>query len=263
MFDHDNRRSSYEGTLTKQRDPLAIKAADAEKGLLNGYASKWWVVDSYAEAVAPGAFLQTIADRGPSGANRILLRYEHQVTIGTHTKMAEDTVGLVIEAHVSDDGMDGSRVRRHLADGVQYGLSIGFRRYTDRSAEDSDPLDFSSAPPWVQQLPRNEIRILTGLKLFENSVVSFPAVDPALITNYRSQDAFDFEALLAAVKAGQLTAEQTAQLKSLFSDAQPADTASDDGETPPAGAVQTVLCRNRHAEYELIRADLARLGVTA
>lgn len=263
MHDQDNRRSTYDGLLTKSRDPLEFKA-DAEHGILTGHTTKWWVVDSYAETTAPGSFAQTIAQRGPaSGKNRILLRYEHEHTIGTHQTLTEDALGVAIEAKVSDDGQWGSAVRAHLADGVPYGLSIGFRRISDRSATDDDPLDFSSAPEWVMRMPRNEIRVLTGVKLMENSVVSFPAVDPALITNYRSQDAFDFEALLAAVKAGQLTAEQTAQLKSLFSDAQPADTASDDGETPPAGAVQTVLCRNRHAEYELIRADLARLGVTA
>lgn len=257
MFDHDNRRSSYEGTLTKQRDPLAIKAADAEKGLLDGYASKWWVVDSYAEATAPGSFLQTIADRGPAGANRILLRYEHQVTIGTHTKMQEDQTGLLIEAHVSDDGMDGTRVRKHLADGVQYGLSIGFRRYTDRSAEDSDPLDFSSAPDWVKTLPRNEIRILTGLKLFEDSVVSFPAVDPALITNYRSADAFD--QLIEVLKSRKLSPDELSQLKH-FIDAKPADTAPDDGETPPAEDVRTAA-RKRQADLTILLTDLRQRGI--
>ena len=252
--EHDNRRSSYEGTLTKQRDPLAIKAADTEKGLLTGYASKYWVVDSYAEATAPGAFAQTIADRGPQGADRILLRLEHEHTIGKHTQMSEDGTGLLIEAHVSDDGMYGTAVRRQLADGVPYGLSIGFRRFTDRSAEDSDPLDFSAAPPWVQQLPRNEIRILTGLKLYENSVVSFPAVDPALITDYRSNpDDPDIEALLAAIKAGRLTPEQTAQLKVLL----PADGPQADSETLAAARLtQTAKSRNYDAEYRLALAGV-------
>lgn len=250
MFDHDNRRTSYEGPLTKQRDPLELKAANADKGELTGYASKFWVVDSYAEATAPGAFQQTIADRGPQGANRIILRYEHQYTIGTHTKMAEDQIGLAIEAHASDDGMYGSAVRRHLADGVQYGLSIGFRRIADRSGEDSDPFDYSSAPDWVRRLPPSEIRVLTGVKLFENSVVSFPAVDPALIESYRAEPA-DFEALMAALKTGQLTVEQTAQLKALL-DAKPADRGGAGGETPPVALTQTVTRRNYAAEFELL-----------
>jgi hypothetical protein len=73
-MDYDNRRSAsdYDGskTLTKQREPLEMKA-DADKGLFTGYASKFWVVDSYGEVTAPGAFLKSIAERGPAGADRI------------------------------------------------------------------------------------------------------------------------------------------------------------------------------------------------
>jgi len=259
MFDRDNRRTSYDGTLTKQRDPLELKAANAESGILTGYASKFWAVDSYGEVTAPGAFLQTIADRGPTGANRILLRYEHNVTIGTHTAMAEDQSGLAIEAHISDDGMDGTRVRRHLADGVAYGLSIGFRRMSDRSADESDPLDFSTAPPWVQTLPRNEIRVLTGVKLYENSVVSFPANDPSLVESYRSEP-IDFDALVAAVKAGRLTADQTAQLNDLMN-ATPADGPQADGETPAAARLAQTAQRQRQADLTFLLAELRQRGI--
>jgi HK97 family phage prohead protease len=256
MNEPDNRRSSYEGTLTKQRDPLDFKA-EAEKGLLTGYASKFWVVDSYAEATAPGAFAETIAQRGPQGANRILLRYEHEHTIGRHTQMAEDATGLAIEAKVSDDGQWGTAVRAHLADEVQYGLSIGFRRHSDRTAEDSDPLDFNSAPDWVKTLPRNEIRVLTGLRLMENSVVSFPAVDPALIDSYRSSEP-DIPALIAAIKAGNLSAEHLTQLRELLSET-PADTSSN-SETPVLSEVDTAK-RNRAAEYAFLTADLRLRGI--
>ncbi len=151
---------------------------------------------------------------------------------------------------MSDDGMDGTRVRCHLADGVQYGLSIGFRRITDRSGEESDPFDFSTAPDWVRRLPANEIRVLTGVKLYENSVVSFPAVDPALVESYRSGPV-DFESLLAAVKAGRLTADQTAQLKAIL-DATPAARGEGGGEMPPAVPAQTAALRNYAAEFELL-----------
>lgn len=249
----DNRRTTYDGHLTKQRDPQEVRA-DGEQGILTGYASKYWVVDSYAEATAPGSFAETIAQRGPKGSNRILLRYEHETTIGTHRSMAEDSVGLLIEGHVSDDGMDGTRVRRHLADGVQYGISIGFRRMADRTAEDNDPLDFSSAPSWVQSLPRNEIRILTGVKLYENSVVSFPAVDPALVESYRSETP-DIAALIAAVKAGRLTDEQTTQLKALFTES-PADPQSADSEMPAATLPTQTAKRNYEAEIALLCSTL-------
>jgi HK97 family phage prohead protease len=256
MNEPDNRRSSYDGTLTKQRDPLDFKA-DSQKGLLTGYASKFWVVDSYAEATAPGAFAETIAQRGPQGSNRILLRYEHEHTIGRHTNMLENDTGLAIEAKVADDGMWGTAVRAHLADDVQYGLSIGFRRHSDRTAEDSDPLDFSSAPDWVKTLPRNEIRVLTGLRLMENSVVSFPAVDPALIDSYRSSEP-DIPALIAAVRAGNLSDDHLSQLRALLSET-PADISSN-SETPVLPDARTAR-RGRAMEMTLLLADLRQRGI--
>jgi HK97 family phage prohead protease len=250
MHDQDNRRSTYDGLLTKSRDPLEFKA-DAEHGILTGHTTKWWVVDSYAETTAPGSFAQTIAQRGPaSGKNRILLRYEHEHTIGTHQTLTEDPLGVAIEAKVSDDGQWGSAVRAHLADGVPYGLSIGFRRISDRSATDDDPLDFSSAPEWVMRMPRNEIRVLTGVKLMENSVVSFPAVDPALIDGYRTEPE-DFAALFEALKSRKLTPDELAQLKQ-FIDAMPADASAGGSETLPTTTVQTAQRRNYAAEFELL-----------
>ena len=250
MTEPDNRRSTYDGILTKSRDPLDVKA-DADKGLLTGYASKFWVVDSYAEATAPGAFTETIAQRGPQGANRILLRYEHEHTIGTHTRMAEDDAGLAIEAKVSDDGMWGSTVRAHLKDDVQYGLSIGFRRHGDRTAEDNDTLDFSSAPDWVKTLPRNEIRILTGLRLMEDSVVSFPAVDPALVNGYRSD--LDLDTFVAG-----LTDSQRDYLKRLISES--LAEGGSNSEKPVLPTLQTAM-RNRHAETQILLADLRQRGI--
>jgi len=251
-------RPTYEGKLTKALDPLEIRAS-AEQGLLTGHASKFWVADSYAEAVAPGAFVETIAQRGPQGANRILLRYEHEHTIGTHTKMAEDAAGLAIEGHVSDDGMWGTAVRKHLSDNVVYGISIGFRRLADRTAEDSDPLDLSSAPDWVKTLPRNEIRVLTRVKLYEDSVVSFPAVDPATVDSYRC-DPTDIAALITAVKTGSLSVEQITQLKTILTDS-PADGPQADGEMLAAARLTQTARRKRQADIAFLQFRATELGI--
>jgi hypothetical protein len=120
----------------------------------------------------------------------------------------------------------------------------------DRTATDDDPLDFSHAPSWVMQIPRNEIRVLTETKLMENSVVSFPAVDPALIDGYRSNPE-DFTALMEALKSRKLTPDELAQLKQ-FIDAMPADASAGGGETPPTTPSQTAQRRNYLAEFELL-----------
>jgi len=134
---------------------------------------------------------------------------------------------------------------------VQYGLSIGFRRISDRTAEDNDPLDFSSAPDWVKSIPRNEIRVLTGVRLMENSVVSFPAVDPALVASYRSE--LDLSKL-----AAELTPEQRAELMRILSDVPAVD--GSNSETPVLPIVDTAL-RNRYAEMQYLFADLRLQGI--
>ena len=208
--DNDNRRSaadySTDKTLTKSREPLEMKA-DAEKGIFTGHASKFWVVDSYGEVTAPGSFAKSIAERGPAGADRIPVRYEHYQTIGKHTAMTETDDGLLIEGFISDDGGSGTVVRRHLADGINYGLSIGFRPIASRPATVDDPLDFSTAPAWLRQNAQPEdIRVLTEIRLMENSIVTFPAVDPATVESYRATQApISVTAFLAELAAGKLT----------------------------------------------------------
>ena len=249
----DYRRPDYSGILTKDYDPLEVKA-QPDQGLVDGFASLFGVLDSYGEVTARGAFANTIGQR----RDRIHLRYEHEHTIGTHKELEETHRGLRITGFISDDGSHGSTVRRHLADGVQYGISIGFRRIADRSATDDDIIDVSSAPTWAQQLPRSDIRVLTEIKLYENSLVSFPACDPALVESYRSGTP-DIAALIAAVKAGSLTDDQTAQLKSLFDS--PADLPGTDGEMlADVRSLQTVR-RQRNAELIALRMKLHGLGV--
>lgn len=262
MDERDNRRPSYDGLLTKALDPLAFRA-DAAKGALSGYLSKWWVVDSYGEFTVPGCFAKSIAERGPAGANRIVLRYEHEYTVGVFTTLREDDAGLYCEAQISDDGMYGSLLRRQLADGVPYGMSIGFRRVAQRDAFPDDPLDMTSAPRWVAEAAVQDPSLLTGLtevKLLEGSTVTFPAVDPAMVESYRSDDlnARALRRVLADLKAGRLTDAHLALLTDIVA-ALPADVAPDGqreaGRT--TRAADGTSHRNFRAEHALL---LARLG---
>lgn len=261
MDERDNRRPSYDGLLTKAQDPVSFKA-DAESGLLSGYASKFWVVDSYGECTAPGCFQKSIAERGPESAQpRILLRYEHEFTIGTHTAIAEDATGLAIEAQAKDDGMYGSVVRSHLSGDapVPYGLSIGFRRIGFRTATAEDPLILDFAPSWVRQMVATDISqiyVLTEVKLMENSVVSFPAVDNALVDGYRSDDLNGraLQRMLTDLKSGRLTDAHLAILQDITK-AMPADRAPESQRdaavtTPPSDSTPP-LVRNIGAEWLL------------
>lgn len=240
---------------------LDIRAANAETGILSGYASKFWVVDSYGEAIAPGAFQTSIKDRGPDGADRILLRYEHAVTVGKATKLTEDADGLAVEARVSDDGRDGTALRKHLADAIPYGLSIGFYRKATRPATDDDPLILDHAPKWVTTLLASEgagaVTVHTDMKLVEFSAVSFPAVDNALVESYRADY---LSSLLTDLKAGRLSDEEQTALKELV------DAWSADGGTvgardaAPVDVTQTAL-RRRDLEVAHLFATARQWGI--
>lgn len=214
------KRETYDlPILTKADQPAPITKALGDDGILGGYASKFWEVDSYGECTAPGCFTKSITERGPEGADRIVFRYEHMVTVGKHTSMVEDETGLAIEAFISDDPMDGGRLRRHLKDGVPYGISIGFRRIRSRSATAADPLNIANAPGWLtnpegQFDPANVI-VLEECRLMENSAVSFPAVDSALVDSYRSLSLDTIERLLNDLKAGSIRPEDKRRLEQL------------------------------------------------
>lgn len=255
------RRREHKGD---ERGDAYEAKAKGDQGVLFGHASKWWVVDSYGECTAPGCFANTIAERGPQGADRTLYRYEHEITVGKPTVLKEDADGLYIEAKISDDGMWGTALRKQLADGVPYGQSIGWRRVGYRSATDQDPLIFDHAPSWAKQVPRGELIVLTEVKLPEVSAVSLPAVDNALVEGFRSEQPTQrlrlLRSLLPGLKAGDLSDDDIAALKQ-FLGARLADGRDGEGETPdPAPTTQTVK-RNRSAEVALLFAQARQMGI--
>lgn len=258
-MENDNRRSDAEydsgKTLTKANAPVEMKA-DADKGIFTGYASKFWVVDSYGEVTAPGAFARSITERGPAGADRIPVRYEHYQTIGKHTAMTEDTVGLLVEGFISDDGQFGTVVRRHLRDGINYGMSIGFRRVADRPATPDDPLDYTHAPAWARKLPPEDIRVLTEVRLMEDSIVTFPAVDPATVDSYRavSNAPISVSAFLAELAAGNLTTEDIENIRAAL----PAVIEKTDDQGSAVTDDAAIVKRIRHREAA---AQLAAVGI--
>ena len=259
------RRAQPEtAVLTKDFDPVALEKADGESGVLDGYGSHFWVVDSYGEATAPGAFATSIKTRGPKAEKpRIVLRYEHEHTIGVYTALDEDETGLKVEGKISNDGMYGSAVRAHLKDGVPYGMSIGYRRVKQRPATADDPLIFDSAPQYIIELAKQDIGnilILTEVKLLENSVVTFPAVDSALVTSYRSdldliQKALD--RLDDEIKRGRLSEDHILHLRRIAA-ALPAVLDPDAGEMPAAPVDPQTEVGKRNYELE---ARLALLGI--
>ena len=180
-----------------------VRSAEGGAGF-DGYASTSWHVDSYLTAFAPGAWAKTLSEQ----AGRVLVLWQHDpgVPIGRPTEMAEDGTGLRVTAAVSEATQAGRDALGLLRDGVPLGLSVGFRTIRERPATEADPLVLDGAvPEWMRQEgsdPLSLISVIEEARLYEFSVVSFPANEHAQIEAVRS----DLRAQSLAATLDDLTA---------------------------------------------------------
>lgn len=201
----------------KLRDfDLNIKAV-RDDGFFHGYASVFGVVDSYNEIVAPGAFIDSLADRKAKG-RRLPILWQHRtdMPIGYYEVVREDEKGLYVEGYLLVKDVALAREAFALMkSGVVTGLSIGY---------------------WVRESSYDEktgVRTLTKLDLEEVSVVTMPANDEARIDAIKLKLAHgglptlpEFERLLrdAGFSRSQAATVASYGLKHLLSDS--ADTAN-------------------------------------
>lgn len=184
--------------------------ADAASGAVSGYLSTFWVVDSYGTAVAPGAFDETLRARG----DKLPLLYQHNPdwAIGKLGNVAVDETGLRHESVIVDDGAEGSVTLRRLRAGVPFAHSFGFRTLRERQATDADPLILGpDAPEWILRNLPGSVYVIEEVKLYEGSVVTFPANQNAVIESVRADQRAQALALaLDDLRAGRLSAAERA-----------------------------------------------------
>ena len=186
-----------------QRRTVEIRA-DSDGAGLSGYASHFNSIDSYGTAMKKGAFAKTISERG----NRIPVLWNHwsDTPIGKPTQLKEDDTGLWFNATISDGTVAGKDAMTLLRDGVPLGMSFGFETIRSRPIEEGDDLDWSQAPEWFKN-PENatDVRIIEEVRLWEISVVTFPANEMATIDSVRAAEHVDaLNSLLEDLRAGRI-----------------------------------------------------------
>lgn len=209
------QRSRSREQRAKAGDPRQIeyRAADpdvqADEGIVSGYLSANWVVDSYGTAFTPSAWTKTINERG----DKFFLLYQHSPSdaIGKLANVATDDIGLKHSSQIVDDDDKGTVVLKRLRAGVPFGHSVGFRTLYERPAKDDDPLIFTdNSPEWAKRFPE-EVWVIEEAKLYEGSIVTFPANDLAIITDVRADlEAQTLTQTLEALRDGRLTPAQRA-----------------------------------------------------
>ena len=146
--------------------PLPVAAMDGD-GTFRGYASLFNRVDLGRDLVLPGAFAASIARRGATGV-RMLFQHDPAQVIGTWRAVREDPAGLWVEGHLSPDVVKAQEVRSLMRSGALDGLSIGY--HTVRARKDA----------------RSGVRSIVEADLWEVSVVTFPMLPEARVTEVKA-----------------------------------------------------------------------------
>ena len=172
--------------MKRLNSPLEIKAL-SDKGEFEGYGSVFGVVDSYRDVVVEGAFKSTIAEHKKAGTMPALL-WQHNTTepIGIYTEIKEDNHGLFMkgELFVDSNVPLADTAYTLLKRGGVGGMSIGYSIPKGGSEFDDD----------------KDVLNLIEVKLWETSIVTFPANPVATVTDVRMgndyMDLREFEILL-------------------------------------------------------------------
>lgn len=147
-----------------------VKAVQ-EDGFFSGYASVFGNEDSYGDIVVKGAFAETIADWQERGKMPpVLWNHKTDEPIGVYTLLKEDEKGLYVEGRLLvKDVVRAREIHALMKAGAVDGMSIGYSTVEYNYDKETD------------------ITELLKLKLWENSIVVFPANDLSRVEAVKSK----------------------------------------------------------------------------
>lgn len=146
-----------------------VKSLD-ETGTFSGYASVFGNRDSAGDVVQKGAFARTLAEWAQKGRMPPMLwQHDRKQPIGCFTLMKEDDKGLYVEGKLLiDDIPQAKTAHALLKNKVLGGMSIGY-----------------SVQNWEYDKVNSVLNLLE-LKLYEVSLVTFPANEQATVDNVKN-----------------------------------------------------------------------------
>ncbi|NEW91336.1 HK97 family phage prohead protease [Rhodopseudomonas sp. BR0M22] len=146
--------------------PAPARFVLAGDGSIEGYASLFGEVDQARDMVMPGAFTQTLKQRG---LRKIPMLFQHDPAepVGVWLELIEDWRGLRARGRLIPDVARGRELLALLREGAIDGLSIGYRTVRGR-------ID-----------PKTRVRRLYQVDLWEISIVTFPLLNGARIATVK------------------------------------------------------------------------------
>lgn len=146
---------------------LEIKAMN-EDGSFTGIASVYGVEDSYGDIIEKGAFTKTIQENPEIP---LLWQHDDSEVIGKGT-VTEQNGKVMISAQLDMEDSTAQKAYRKIKNKLVKGLSIGFQIVKKTVGEENG----------------RYIRRIQELKLMEVSIVTFPALAQAQITQVKQRD---------------------------------------------------------------------------
>jgi len=148
----------------------SVNLIDDTDRVVEGYFSKFDNVDLDGDIIVKGAFSKTILERGPKGKNQIKFLNQHNVyqPLGPILELEEDSFGLKYKAKISNTSY-GNDVYELIKDGSLNQHSVGFVTLRSKKGE-------------------NGYNIISEIKLYEGSVVTFAANPDTPVTSVKSFD---------------------------------------------------------------------------
>lgn len=142
--------------------PSTSRVSVTGDGTVEGYASLFGEVDQARDMVMPGAFTQTLQNRG---LRRIPMLFQHDPSepVGIWLELREDWRGLWARGRLIPEVARGRELLALVREGAIDGLSIGYRTVRGR-------ID-----------PKTRIRRLYQVDLWEVSIVTFPLLTGARV----------------------------------------------------------------------------------
>jgi HK97 family phage prohead protease len=144
---------------------ISVKAV-GDDGSFEGYGSIFGNIDSYGDIVDKGAFTKTLAERGDK--TKLLWQHDSSQPIGIFTSLSEDSNGLKLSGQLCLGVKQADEAYLLLKQGALNGMSIGYQT--------------------IQNTYNTQTGInhLTEVKLYEVSLVTFPANEEAMVTSVKS-----------------------------------------------------------------------------
>lgn len=146
-----------------------IKAVGEEgSGEFEGYGSVFGVVDSYNDIVVKGAFEDSLKEYGMP---KLLLQHSTWMVGGKWLEAREDEKGLYLKGQLNLEVQAAREVYALMKQGAINGLSIGYRTLEETINRETGE------------------NIIKKVRLYEVSIVTFPANEAATVTGVKSAPA--------------------------------------------------------------------------